>query len=179
VRTLEARGHRVIAHDLICDGIDFLTVTQPPPDVGAIVTNPPFSRAAEFVRHGLRLVPKVIVLERIQFLETEERAELFDSGMLAKVWVFRHRVPRMHKVGWTGKRSSPAMCLAWFVFERDHLGAPMLDWLRLPQKSKKPDAAPTAPGLMSSSRFPTTCARPSAKENAHVCVSHDAKSRST
>jgi hypothetical protein len=129
-RVLEAHGHVVTGYDLARDGIDFLKVTQLPPNIGAAITNPPFSKAAEIVRRALELVPKVIVLERIQWLESEERAELFDLGMLARIWVFRDRVPRMHKVGWTGKRSSPAMCLAWFVFEVDHRGPPTLHWCR-------------------------------------------------
>jgi hypothetical protein len=130
VRTLEAHGHIVTAFDLVHDGIDFLEVTELPPDIGGLVTNPPFSLAADFVRHGLSLVPKVVVLERIQWLESQGRADLFDSGTLARVHVFRSRVPRMHRVGWIGKPSSPAMCLAWFVFERDHRGPPALRWIR-------------------------------------------------
>jgi hypothetical protein len=129
-RVLEAHGHRVTGYDLARDGIDFLRVTRVPPLVEAIVTNPPFSLAAAIVRHGLTLVPKVVVLERIQFLESEERAGLFDSGTLARLHVFRNRVPRMNREGWTGKTASPAMCLAWFVFEGDHPGPPTLHWIR-------------------------------------------------
>jgi hypothetical protein len=36
----------------------------------------------------------------------------------------------MHKAGWNGKRSSPAMCLAWFVFERGHPLQPVLKCIR-------------------------------------------------
>ena len=129
VRTLEAHGHVVVAHDLVRDGIDFLQVTEAPARVGAILTNPPFSKAADFVSHGLALVPKVLVLERIQFLEAQERADLFKSEKLARVHVFRNRVPRMHKVDWKGKRAAASMCLAWFVFESDHAGAPTLHWV--------------------------------------------------
>jgi hypothetical protein len=129
-RVLEAHGYTVTGYDLVRDGIDFLKVTQVPPDIGAVVTNPPFSQAATIVLHALTLVPKVIILERIQFLESEQRADLFDSGMLSRIWVFRDRVPRMHMVGWAGNRSSAAMCLAWFVFEVGHRGPPTLHWCR-------------------------------------------------
>jgi hypothetical protein len=99
------------------------------PGTVAVVTNPPFVLAAEFVTHGLKLVPLVIVLERIQFLES--RVEFWAAGKLARIWFFQNRVPRMHKVGWTGKRASAGMSLAWFVFKRDHDGsAPRLDWIR-------------------------------------------------
>jgi hypothetical protein len=128
--TLRAYGHHVVATDLAADGINFLQTHEAPPGVTAIVTNPPFSLAAEFVQHGLTLIPRIAVLERIQFLESQARAELFDTGTLQRVWVFRNRVPRMHREDWTGKRAAPAMCLGWFIFARDHDGsAPTLGWI--------------------------------------------------
>ena len=127
---LRAHGHSVVCSDIRADGIDFFDRTTAPRGVEAIVTNPPFSLAADFVRHGLALVPKVVVLERIQFLESKTRAPLFDAGKLARIWVFRNRVPRMHRQDWRGKRASAAMTLAWFVFDRDHDGRPTLDWIR-------------------------------------------------
>jgi len=131
VAALKAHGHRVVANDLVIDGDDFLLRHKAPPDVKAILTNPPFSLAANFIRHGLKLVPEVIVLERIQFLESEARAGLFDAGKLVRIHVFRNRVPRMHRADWGGRRVSPAMMLAWFVFDRDHDGSrPELDWIR-------------------------------------------------
>ena len=127
---LRATGRCVVCTDIRTDGINFLDRTTAPRGVEAIVTNPPFSLAADFVRHGLALVPKVVVLERIQFLESDTRAALFDAGKLARIWVFRKRLPRMHRADWTGKRASAAMVLAWFVFDRDHDGPPALDWIR-------------------------------------------------
>jgi hypothetical protein len=128
---LKAHGKTVVTTDIACDGIDFRDRRKAPPGIKAIITNPPFSLAADFVRHGLLLVPKVVILERIQFLEAETRADLFDAGKLARVFVFRDRVPRMHRTGWDGKRASPAMMLAWFVFDREHDGSrPELDWIR-------------------------------------------------
>ena len=156
VRVLEAHGHIVTAYDLVHDGIDFLKVTKAPPDVGAIVTNPPFSRAADFVRRGLLLVPKVVVLERIQWLEAECRADIFDSGKLARVYVFRDRVPRMHRIGWIGRRSSPAMCLAWFVFECDHVAAPTLHWLNAGREAPG-DPENLGPDAASYSAEPDVC----------------------
>jgi hypothetical protein len=131
VNVLRDHGHDVVASDITTDGIDFLQQRKAPPGVGAIVTNPPFILAAEFVTHGLKLVSQVIVLERIQFLESEARADLFDAGKLVRVHVFRNRVPRMHAANWAGKKAAPAMALAWFVFHRDHDGsAPRINWIR-------------------------------------------------
>jgi hypothetical protein len=94
-----------------------------------MVTNPPFIRAAEFVTHGLELVPLVIVLERIQFLES--RVDFWAAGKLSRIHFFQNRVPRMHRANWTGKRASAGMSLAWFVFSRNHDGSPpQLNWIR-------------------------------------------------
>src|SRR5262249_52772075 len=97
------------ASDLLVDGIDFLKVRKAPRGAKAIVINPPFSRAADFVRHGLLLVPKVVLLQRVQWLESDSRADIFNSEKLARVHIFRNRVPRMHRLGWTGNRSSASM----------------------------------------------------------------------
>jgi hypothetical protein len=89
---LRAHGHAVTATDLVADRIDFLMERRAPPGVGAIVTNPPFKLAAEFVRHGLALVPMLL---RLTFLESEARSDLIDGGRLARVLVFANRLPRM------------------------------------------------------------------------------------
>jgi hypothetical protein len=128
---LRSHGKTVLATDLGRDGIDFRDRREAPPGTRVIVANPPFSLAADFVRHGLTLVPKVVILERIQWLEADARADLFDGGKLVRVHIFRNRVPRMHLEGWDGKRASPAMMLAWFIFDRAHDGSrPELKWIR-------------------------------------------------
>ena len=127
---LRAHGKTVVATDIATDGIDFRDRREAPPGMEAIVMNPPFSLAADFVQHSLLLVPRVAVLERIQFLESETRAELFDAGKLVRVLIFRNRVPRVHLEGWDGKRAAPAMMLAWFCFASNHDGSkPTFDWI--------------------------------------------------
>jgi hypothetical protein len=129
--TLREAGKQVFCNDITADGVDFRTRREAPSAAEAIVTNPPFSLAADFVMHGLTLVRRICILERIQFLESESRGELFDAGKLMRVFVFRNRVPRMHASGWEGPRASPAMVLAWFIFDNTHGGAkPTLDWIR-------------------------------------------------
>jgi hypothetical protein len=137
-QVLSQRGHHVYANDLATDGVDFLQRVQAPHGVGAIVTNPPFSLAADFVRQGLTLVQLVIILERIQFLESDERTDILEGGKLARVLVFSNRVPRMHRADWTGKRASPAMCLAWFVFDRGHRGPTTIERVRCNRTSSRP-----------------------------------------
>jgi hypothetical protein len=125
VQVLREAGHQVIATDLIDYGLgeggkDFLK--EGPRDVGCILTNPPFKLAQEFVAHALTLCPRVIMLLRLAFLESERRRPILDSGHLARVYVFRNRLPMMHRAGWDGPRASQATPFAWYVWDREHTG---------------------------------------------------------
>jgi hypothetical protein len=90
--------------------------------IGSIVANPPFKLADEFVRHALLLCPRVYMLLRLAFLESERRSALLDSGWLRRVHVFRKRLPRMHRAGWNGPRASSSMAFAWFCWNREYPG---------------------------------------------------------
>jgi hypothetical protein len=129
VHVLRAAGHQVYATDLIdygcpdsTGGIDFLKQQSAPEDARTILTNPPFMHADEFVRHALTLVPRVILLLRLAFIETTGRSDILDDGQLARIYVFRNRLPMLHRDGWTGPRASSAMALAWFIWDRHHRG---------------------------------------------------------
>lgn len=134
VRELRATGRQVYATDLVdyaspdqdCHGWDFLMERQPPLGVEAIVTNPPFKNANEFVQHALSLCPKVMMLLRLAFIESDRRGPILDNGHLARVHVFRNRLPMMHRAGQgiveAEKRTSSAMAFAWFVWDRKHSG---------------------------------------------------------
>ena len=125
VNVLRAVGHRVYATDLVDRGcpdsesrVDFLLESQPGVHIGAIVTNPPYALAKPFVAHALHLaVPKIAMLLRLAFLEGSGRSSILDTGLLARVYVFRNRLPRFHREGWTGKKTSNAMPFAWLVWE--------------------------------------------------------------
>jgi hypothetical protein len=133
VRVLRDHGHAVIASDIINYDFplhfvrDFLTVTKVPAGTELILTNPPYQQATEFVPRALKLCPRVIMLLRLAFLESERRSALLDHGMLARVHVFKNRLPMMHRDGWAGPRASSAIALAWFVFDRDHSGPTTID----------------------------------------------------
>ena len=130
VRVLREAGHNVYATDLVDyaspdqdeSGWDFLMERQLPLGVEAIVTNPPFKNAGEFVAHALELCPRVVMLLRLAFYESDRRTPILDSGQLARVHVFRKRLPMMHREGWEGRKANSGMAFAWFVWERDHSG---------------------------------------------------------
>lgn len=130
VRALRASGRKVYATDLVNyesrdqdeSGWDFLCERQLPIGVQAIITNPPFKNAAEFVSHALELCPKVIMLLRLAFLESVRRAPILDSGHLARVLVFSNRLPMMHRDGWEGPKVTNPTAFAWFIWDREHCG---------------------------------------------------------
>lgn len=131
-RVLRASGKHVIASDLVdyespdqdASGWDFLMERTAPVGVEAIITNPPFKNAGEFVSHGLSLCPRVIMLLRLAFIESERRSPILDGGALARIHVFRNRLPMMHRSGRgiveAEKTTSSAMAFAWFVWDRNN-----------------------------------------------------------
>ena len=87
-----------------------------------IVTNPPFKLATEFVAHALSLCPRVIMLLRLTFLESTSRTSILDNGHLARVHVFKNRLPMMHRAGWGGPKVSNPTAFGWFVWGANHRG---------------------------------------------------------
>ena len=89
-------NNEIISTDLIDrgygqGGIDFLTY-----DYGrkfdVVITNPPFKLAKEFVQKGLEISnDKVIMLLKIQFLESKSRKEFLENSPLKYVNVFSER----------------------------------------------------------------------------------------
>jgi hypothetical protein len=134
VNVLRAAGHEVVASDIANYGVpthfanrDFLLETKLPKGVEAIVTNPPFKIANEFVAHALDLCPRVVMLLRLAFLESERRCEILERRGLARVHIFRKRLPMLHRDGWTGPKASSAMCFAWFCWDRSYRGRPEIN----------------------------------------------------
>jgi hypothetical protein len=129
VKILRAAGHEVLASDLVDYGEpthfvrrDFLMERKAPDGCEAIVTNPPFRLADQFVAHALELCPRVVMLLRLAFLESVRRRGILEDRGLARVHVFRDRLPRMHRDGWDGPRASSTTAYAWFVWDRAHTG---------------------------------------------------------
>src|SRR5262245_19373396 len=133
VNVLRDAGHTVIASDVADYGFpldfqrDFLLETKAPPGVEAIITNPPFMIAEKFVSHSLELAPLVIMLARLAFLESERRTLILEGRGLARVHIFRNRLPMLHRDGWQGRKASTGMAFAWFVWVRNHTGPITLD----------------------------------------------------
>jgi hypothetical protein len=95
VNVLRAHGHEVVATDLVDYGIpitapgyyriDFLMERHAPEGTQAIVTNPPFKLAEEFVAHAIELAPIVVMLLRLAFLESDRRSGILEGRGLARI----------------------------------------------------------------------------------------------
>lgn len=128
---LELYGHQVISTDLIdrgygVGGVDFLVdnfYDELPYD--AIITNPPYKHALEFVEKSIKIAPLVCMLLRIQFIESERRDKLYAENPPRYIAVFRKRANCSKNAEFPEGESSP-VCYAWFIWERGYKGNPEL-----------------------------------------------------
>jgi hypothetical protein len=134
VDVLRAAGHEVLGSDLVdygnpthFYGRDFLMEWKPPDKCEAIVTNPPFKLAEQFVAHALSLCPRVVMLLRLAFYESDRRIGILENGKLARIHCFRKRLPMMHRDGWTGRKASSGMAFAWYCWDAAHSGPTQID----------------------------------------------------
>jgi hypothetical protein len=130
---MRERGLVVHASDIEYRGcpdstvLDFLEMTARPPNCDVLLSNPPFSKAMDFIEHALMLEFRVVVLLlKVAFLATEERRErLHKTGHLRRVHTIAERIQGMHdfkhlEAG--GKTASQSQDHAWFVIDRNYQG---------------------------------------------------------
>ncbi|HZG29931.1 MAG TPA: hypothetical protein VE079_15865 [Ensifer sp.] len=135
VRPLEAAGYEVIISDLVDRGTatkdgelqgvgDFLDSVATDGEGPDILTNPPYDELANrFAAHALRVhrPRKMALLLNLNFLagfDDPERCFVMDECPPARIYVFTHRLPMMHRDGWDGPKASSSMNTAWFVWEQ-------------------------------------------------------------
>lgn len=139
VRVLRDAGHTVIATDLVdrgcpdaTPGVDFLMETKQsaPKRIGAVITNPPFKNAEQFVLKALEFSPRVYMLLRLAFLEGL-RWERGLSENFSKCLVFAPRLPFMHRDDFAEAEriTGSAIPFAWFVWDKAHVGGATIGWL--------------------------------------------------
>lgn len=119
---------RKFPHTILQDflTVESLNISEPK----AIITNPPYKLAPEFVEHSMGLLDEgeyCIMLLKIQFLESQSRRPLFDKYPPKHIWVFSER-QKCLKNG-VDDGTSSAMCYAWYVFQKGFKGKPQLDWI--------------------------------------------------
>lgn len=151
---LLAAGCNVLSTDLIDRGFgrgghDFLAdhVTL----VDHVVTNPPYGPqrglSARFVAHALtRIQPggTVCMLLPINWEAAARHRHLM--AKCARRYTFSRRLP-MHRGNYTGKKHSPQLNVAWYVFSNEHTG-PTLTTVLPPDCGEMPTSAANPPGRM-------------------------------
>jgi predicted RNA methylase len=106
-------------------GVDFLQSTE---TYDNVITNPPFKISQDFVEKALEVSKnKVAMLMRLQFLEGKKRKQLFDKNPPSRVYVFSYRLPYMR--GDSIQPETSAMCLCWFVWDKNYIGDTIIKWI--------------------------------------------------
>ena len=130
---LAAHGYTVVSTDLYdqgygVTGVDFLQekVSRAP----NIITNPPYIIGTQFAEQSLRMANrKIAMLMRLAWLEGRKRKVMFEQTGLSRVHVFSGRLPRMHRHGYDGPKTSSTIAFAWFVWDMAHMGVTELRFL--------------------------------------------------
>jgi len=94
----------------------------------AIITNPPYSQASEFIIKALRVATSskgmVAMLLRTDFDHAKSRRRLFaDHRAFSKKLVLTKRIQWFEE-----SKSSPSFNHAWFIWDWQHKGAPVITY---------------------------------------------------
>lgn len=126
-------GKNVISTDLIDRGYglgqqDFLKAINK--FDGDIITNPPYKYITEFILKALELTKnKVAMFCKLTTLESQNRYEkIFKKYPPKTIYVFSRRISCYKNNDRTTNKSS-AVCYAWFIWEKDFYGEPIIRWL--------------------------------------------------
>lgn len=116
---------------IVTDFLEWKNPTQ----YDAVVMNPPFSKAREFVEKSISCVKDggyVAAFLKIQFLEGKKREDFFTLYPPKYIYVFRSRMATWNngeEFDNEGKPWATTMCHAWFVWEKGFHGEPVVRWL--------------------------------------------------
>ncbi len=108
-----------------------------------VLMNPPFTLTIDFIERSFRLgARKIVMFQRLAFLESATRRGFFERMMPARVWVcgdratcWRGDIPEETYIDENGeeirgrKGRSASTPHAWFVWETGHRGAGVLQHL--------------------------------------------------
>jgi len=142
VAALRQAGFDVVGSD-ITQGVDFLG-QAPETGVGAIITNPPYALAREFIEalhfDDIRIVAMLL---RTDFHHAASRRHLFaDCAMFAKKVVLTKRIRWFED-----SYGSPSFNHCWMIWDRQHRGPPTVGFRDLHPRGR--DIGPTSPDAYS------------------------------
>lgn len=125
---LKEAGYKdVTAYDYLLDGKDFLAETR---KFDAIITNPPFSLAKEFILKACEVAPRFAFLLPLNYLHGKERLdEIYSREILEKIYVFARYPLLSAQIRPDGKYETGMMVYAWYIFDTRHKDAPSIYWI--------------------------------------------------
>jgi hypothetical protein len=125
-RALGSSGYSIVATD-IDNGWDFLTREPPPQFFNAIITNPPYAQAYEFICRAMNMTFNtgglVAMLLRTDYDHAKSRSNLFgECSIFAKKLVLTKRIKWFEE-----SKGQPSFNHAWFIWDWKYEGdAPTL-----------------------------------------------------
>ena len=137
---LKEKGHDVYSYDIVDRGYgekrDFFSFNNPiVSDKYAIVTNPPYKYALEFILHSLAIVKEggvICMFLKTTFLEGKKRwRDLFSKTPPKMVLQCIERVycAKNGDFEYMRKYVGNAVSYAWFVWEKGYKGPTTIDWI--------------------------------------------------
>ena len=123
-QALSRTGAYVIGSDISINN-DFLAGGLPAGEWDAIITNPPYELATEFISHAVDLMRAkgfVAMLLRTDFDHAKTRQRLFGGCKQ-----FAKKVVLTKRIQWfEDSKGSPSFNHAWFIWDWKHTGPPTL-----------------------------------------------------
>lgn len=137
VNVLKKHGYMVRATDLVdrgCGDIQDFLFFNTEQFNGDIITNPPYSKAQEFIEKALEIIPegnKVAMFLKIQFLEGKARKVLFELTPPKTIYVSSSRL-LCAKNGEFKKMidgGGSAVAYAWYIWQKGYKGETIIRWI--------------------------------------------------
>jgi len=128
LKVLRDIGYNVVGKDLSL-GNDFLKEKE---KYDTIITNPPFSLALEFILKAKELCNKLVLLLPLSYLHGKERYDkIYNDNIfpLSKVYVFTRYPLLGEPLRNDGKYNTGMMVYGWFVWNKNHVGEPVIRWI--------------------------------------------------
>ena len=144
---LKECGYQVVSTDLVFRGYgkgntNFFEQTAMPAGCEAIITNPPYKHATEYVTHALRLLPDnglLCLFLKTTFAEGKERyTKIF--GITPPIYVLQcsERVlcAKNAAFDYMEEHGGSAVSYAWWIWRKGYQGHTTLDWVNHPPVCK-------------------------------------------
>lgn len=143
-RRLTELGYDVTSTDLIdrgygVGGVNFFDQARMPHATEAIVTNPPYKFAADYVLHALRLLPDggwLCLFLKTTFAEGKDRWQrIFSRQPPRYVLQCSERVLCAKNADFEGMEAGggSAVSYAWWCWQKGYTGPVTLDWINTPK----------------------------------------------